>query len=934
MPLSPADFYAYSQATGAPVADTPEKRARQAPEVHAFRQQQLQAPKEGPSLLDVLGTTAAIAGVGAGAYGLGRLLGRRAVPRQVGKVIIEDEGEAVRRARATNVRTEPAPSRVPTTSERQQAAEEFTRQAREERPRGVVVSNIPLEQNIANPWNAPYVRQAPTEQRPSVSNVQKFLPEEEYVSPYRKGPTYRDLYPGKVEAQRISPEVLQARRQASAEQLERIRQATPGTYQLELGGEVQPTLRTIRSQEPSSFLTQAGAEQLGLVGTPGEYPLNPATGQPFSYVKTAVPISAKPAQTNLFDYLAGTGRMGTAANVEPASLVDVQHANLPNVANQAVNAVETAEDQLTGVVHHQLQRNENLDLSQTNLQQQQFSSETTSAQRFLERERMEIASELGEQNLPASPGRIEAELTRRLSGSTASEYGPKYTARKQALQMGATYGGEFFENLRAPSVNVGGVEWPAGSSDFRQAVITEDTARRAEDYVTRAREKALKWAGDIRVEVEPKINEILIERQNLARSNAERLLEQQNMHLASGNQRAAAALEPQIQAMREIWKDPFLGQHREGEMKLLAARVNAAEGEAYANLENIQKRFPTSLVSDVEEGKRIFYQTSTDPRGTKVDMSMLDPTWEEVNEPVENVVLSLGGINPATVELRSGQRPSITNIGEYGENLEPLELQAASGTAIRGVGGIPFIQTSDVEPMSAKAKADAQKAAYVASLRPVEEVRYGRAAISQRPKQDIYKGGMGLYGLVAKGYPEGAQTKAGEYTQLYSQQPSMVYKKGVIDPVTNAPSVWSRYSDEVLGQMSLMGDTPEMRQMAQKTLNARESVRMSEAIRKGEETVPIQRQRVGSQTQLEIPGLRARLAETTERGIPMGQSESARQLELPGIERQLTANRIMARVSPAERATQQLSDYMIKMQQRKPVAVRATPQVTFQPELF
>lgn len=315
-------------------------------------------------------------------------------------------------------------------------------------------------------------------------------------------------------------------------------------------------------------------------------------------------------------------------------------------------------------------------------------------------------------------------------------------------------------------------------------------------------------------------------------------------------------------------------------------------------------------------------------------MSMLDPTWEEVNEPVEDVVLSLGGINPATVELRSGQRPSITNIGEYGENLEPLELQAASGTAIRGVGGIPFIQTSDVEPMSAKAKADAQKAAYVASLRPVEEVRYGRAAISQRPKQDIYKGGMGLYGLVAKGYPEGAQTKAGEYTQLYSQQPSMVYKKGVIDPVTNAPSVWSRYSDEVLGQMSLMGDTPEMRKMAQKTLNARESVRMSEAIRKGKETVPIQRQRVGSQTQLEIPGLRAKLAETTERGIPMGQSESARQLELPGIERQLTANRIMARVSPAERATQQLSDYMIKMQQRKPVAVRATPQVTFQPELF
>ena len=79
MPLSPADFYAYSQATGAPVADTPEKRAKQAPEVLAFRQQQLQAPKEGPSLLDILGTGALIAGAAAGTYGIARALRNRGV---------------------------------------------------------------------------------------------------------------------------------------------------------------------------------------------------------------------------------------------------------------------------------------------------------------------------------------------------------------------------------------------------------------------------------------------------------------------------------------------------------------------------------------------------------------------------------------------------------------------------------------------------------------------------------------------------------------------------------------------------------------------------------------------------------------------------------------------------------------------------------------
>jgi hypothetical protein len=81
MPLSPTDFYAYSRATGAPVADTPEKRARQAPDVYAFRQSQLQAPQQsdqgGFNVLDALGKTALAAGALAGGYGLySRLRGK------------------------------------------------------------------------------------------------------------------------------------------------------------------------------------------------------------------------------------------------------------------------------------------------------------------------------------------------------------------------------------------------------------------------------------------------------------------------------------------------------------------------------------------------------------------------------------------------------------------------------------------------------------------------------------------------------------------------------------------------------------------------------------------------------------------------------------------------------------------------------------------
>lgn len=45
MALSPADFYAYSRATGAPIPEDPEERAQMAPEVLEFRRNQLKAPE-------------------------------------------------------------------------------------------------------------------------------------------------------------------------------------------------------------------------------------------------------------------------------------------------------------------------------------------------------------------------------------------------------------------------------------------------------------------------------------------------------------------------------------------------------------------------------------------------------------------------------------------------------------------------------------------------------------------------------------------------------------------------------------------------------------------------------------------------------------------------------------------------------------------------
>lgn len=78
MALSPADFYSYSRATGAPVPQDAEERARMAPEVLAYRRNQLKAPQEqqqqGPDPLSVgLGIGLGLAGLGAAGLGVRRL---------------------------------------------------------------------------------------------------------------------------------------------------------------------------------------------------------------------------------------------------------------------------------------------------------------------------------------------------------------------------------------------------------------------------------------------------------------------------------------------------------------------------------------------------------------------------------------------------------------------------------------------------------------------------------------------------------------------------------------------------------------------------------------------------------------------------------------------------------------------------------------------
>lgn len=67
MALSPADFAAYSRATGTPYPENPEERAALTPAVRDFRQSQLRQQESGPNL----GALAGLAAAGLGILGLG-----------------------------------------------------------------------------------------------------------------------------------------------------------------------------------------------------------------------------------------------------------------------------------------------------------------------------------------------------------------------------------------------------------------------------------------------------------------------------------------------------------------------------------------------------------------------------------------------------------------------------------------------------------------------------------------------------------------------------------------------------------------------------------------------------------------------------------------------------------------------------------------------
>jgi hypothetical protein len=350
MAISQADFYAFSQATGSPIPEDPESRARIAPQVMEWRRNQLKQlaqQEEGPNLVQTIGGLAAAAGVGTLAFlGGRRLAGAMASRRGVNPVNVAVQEDVVRRA------AQPVPQ-----------LRGVTQQS------GAQTARPP----IPRPPTQPQPAAAPPRGQAQLTGGSTFgyLPaaEEEFVA-YRPDPK-----------EMVAKQVADARRQAATEGLLQAAAARRGTFQPEIPG-VKATLMELRA--PAAVSAEEAGE---LVAQAESRPLSAAPAQQnlFKYVQQAAEPEGDVVDRLLTEYNQLVERQartdqrvrssvreyemelqGKALRIMDElrgdSLVETQQTKRPFNVDQAINALESGEDQMTGRVRQQLQRNEDINI--------------------------------------------------------------------------------------------------------------------------------------------------------------------------------------------------------------------------------------------------------------------------------------------------------------------------------------------------------------------------------------------------------------------------------------------------------------------------------------------------------------------------------------------------------------------------------------------
>jgi hypothetical protein len=609
---------------------------------YQVEQEQRRKAQEQPSLLDVAGRTALGLGVAALAGAGIRGVMRRNAMRPVS---VEDLGATAARAeenvrRAARSTATPPPSRpaLPADVARQQAAEEFTRQARAERPTGI-----------------------------NQIRIQDVVPTEEEFVAYRPDPK-----------EMVSSQVAEARREAATLALLKASQSRQEPYQLTLGGEFSPTLQSIRSSEFGPNLTQVRERALGLV--PAEAPSRP--------------LAIAPDQLNIFSprsYIEQTGSIEPTLKITPASLVEKQQARTGFNVDQAINAIDAAEDQQTGRVKIQLQRNEDLDMGQVEVlediasQQRNFMMEqdepinsvAVQLPDGLPIDQAEGALSFAQNRMQQIREAQEAKGYRGLRAESEMLQGAEGTRLKQASELYAATGDPNVLSLisEAPSLPI--VVQPKG----QQLVTAQSLKGDAPSELStsslyspfKARVADTDTQENVDVRMTNRISGLGATRESIPKTiinPAYAALEEETNMAMYGMQQGSASAANIYNKNRQIFREGKAPPREivNPEYLQLSQQIDEAEavrGEARNIIQKKQgdvTQFPAIYkVADLQEGARAFYQQTPE-----------------------------GQIIPETLEVRGGRKAVPFGVVE----------KAASGSTIRGTGSTesysPILSTKDI----------------------------------------------------------------------------------------------------------------------------------------------------------------------------------------------------------------------------------------------
>ena len=587
-------------------------------------------------LIDAIGKTA----LGAAAIGGSILAGRGLMRGRTSSATVDlskfgEKVADVRRAAAERIAPKevvPASRPAPTTSaERLQQIEEVTRQARTERPQGVRQVDLRGQRTDLPTARTPGTFQEFSREASGVAAAERLAQDPELLS--------------LVKAQ-AAEELSEARSFQSKAQAE---------YRNLISAEADEVIGTLRKEAntvqaaaesdfgPQSYLQSEGyiaadnlvdQHQARALGRIDQFAnaANPAEDQATGRVKMALQRNedVNLAAIEMAEDAVDT-QIAKAAQGDPtvASVTD-----LDSAINQAASTlpdglpVDQAEGLNIRTQGIDLRTGERFALSperpyrgglqpgmQLEAEAQAPSRGMEAAQKFLTTERAEIASQLGEQGLPATASRVEAELANRLSGPKAWEYGPEYTQRKQALQLGATYDPDLLESVAtgvkpAGEVTIAGEAVPVSS--LREPVIMEETAQRLQERVAEKKD----WLGNIRLEEQSNQNRISRELDKL--STRDQVVSDYINYVESEFPRKTSYSSPyerditakkqyeaegarieQEQLSNQI--DSLLQQAGKSQR-----RVAGAERSTQEQISNLQ--VPEKLKTGIEEGQRIYFE--------------------------------------------------------------------------------------------------------------------------------------------------------------------------------------------------------------------------------------------------------------------------------------------------------------------------------------